>query len=222
MLEIQGINKSFGTKDNKTNVLSNVNFTVDKGEFVVIHGESGSGKSTLLNIMAGFEKPDKGEVLINGTDITKLNESKKAVFRRKHIGFVFQQYHLIPELSALENVMFPLTLDKVSAREAKKKATEILSYVGIDKNIDNLPSQFSGGQNQRIAIARAMIAKPEILFADEPTGNLDSVNSEKILSLLKKVNRELGTVILMVTHSVREREVADRLIEIKDGVVQQN
>ncbi len=222
MLEIQGINKSFGTKDNKTNVLSNVNFTVDKGEFVVIHGESGSGKSTLLNIMAGFEKPDKGEVLINGTDITKLNESKKAVFRRKHVGFVFQQYHLIPELSALENVMFPLILDKVSAREAKKKAAEILSYVGIDKNINNLPSQFSGGQNQRIAIARAMIAKPEILFADEPTGNLDSVNSEKILSLLKKVNRELGTVILMVTHSVREREVADRLIEIRDGVVQQN
>ncbi len=217
IINVNMLTKFYGKNENRVKVLNGISFHIEEGDFWAIHGESGSGKSTLLNILAGFEKPDEGEVMIGTTNITHLSESQKAKFRKKNIGFVFQQYHLVPELTALENVMFPLILNKVSARTARKKAQEMLSYVGINKNTDKLPEEYSGGQNQRISIARALISNPKIVFADEPTGNLDSCNSEKIMSLLDGINKDFNTTILMVTHSEKERAYAGKVMEVKDG-----
>lgn len=217
ILNVCELYKSYG--DGKISILKDISFTVQQGEFIVIHGESGSGKSTLLQLLAGFEKADKGEIQLNGTDICKLNESGKALFRRNNVGFVFQQYHLLPELTALENVMMPLLIKKSALKKAREKAENLLFYVGLEDRMNHTPEQLSGGQNQRVAVARALVGDAKIVFADEPTGNLDSKNRGEILELLKKINREQSTTLLMVTHSEHERAIANRVIELKDGVI---
>lgn len=216
ILSVHGLCKSYG---GKVPVLKSIGFSVQRGEFIVIHGESGSGKSTLLHLLAGFECADSGKILLNGQDLCRLSESGKAMFRRKNVGFVFQQFHLLPELTALENVMMPLLIQKVPTKKARERAERLLQYVGLEQRMDHTPEQLSGGQNQRVATARALIGKPAVIFADEPTGNLDSGNRKEILQLLQKINREQGATILMVTHSVEERAIAGRVIELKDGVI---
>ena len=200
-------------------VLKGVSFTASQGEFIVIHGESGSGKSTLLQLLAGFDKADGGEIRVGQTNICSMNESQRARFRRDHIGFVFQQFHLLPELTALENVMMPLLIQKKNAKIAREQAEKYLFYVGLEERMNHTPERLSGGQNQRVAIARALVGNSKLLFADEPTGNLDSKNRKEILELLKKINRERGATIMMVTHSAEERNIADCVIELRDGVI---
>jgi len=219
VLEVKNIYKYYGNKSKEYSVLNGISFGIQKGEFVAIYGESGAGKSTLLHLMAGFDKPSDGEIVMMDKNITQMNESCLAKLRSKYVGFVFQQYHLIPELSAVENVMFPMLLNGVRRKVAQKAAREMLEYVGINEDINKLPEEFSGGQNQRIAIARALVTKPEIVFADEPTGNLDSTNKHKIMDLLTKVNKDFKTTILMVTHSETEKKYASKVILVKDGKV---
>ncbi len=215
ILTVQGLNKSYSSGP----ILKDISFRISKGEFIVIHGESGSGKSTLLHLLAGFDRADSGKILFGEFDICKMNESQRARFRRDHVGFVFQQFHLLPELTALENVMMPLLFQKVKIKKAKEQAEKYLFYVGLEDRMNHTPEQLSGGQNQRVAIARALIGSAPVIFADEPTGNLDSKNRAEILELLQKINREKSTTIMMVTHSIEERSIADRVIELRDGVI---
>ncbi|CAB1245701.1 Lipoprotein-releasing system ATP-binding protein LolD [Ruminococcaceae bacterium BL-4] len=217
ILSVSDLSKNYA--NGKETVLKDISLAVKQGEFIVIHGESGSGKSTLLHLLAGFDRADSGEILYGQTDICKMNESERARFRRDNIGFVFQQFHLLPELTALENVMMPLLIRKEKVGNAREKAEQFLFYVGLEDRMDHTPEQLSGGQNQRVAIARALIGNAAMIFADEPTGNLDSKNRGEILDLLKKINREKATAIMMVTHSIEERGIADRVIELKDGVI---
>ncbi len=219
ILKVKDLYKSYGNKSEKNSVLNGISFEINKGDFVAIYGESGAGKSTLLHLMAGFDKPSSGERVIMDKNISSMKENSLAKLRSKHVGFVFQQYHLIPELSAVENVMFPLLLSGLKRKKAKKVAMSLLDYVGVNKEVNKLPEEFSGGQNQRIAIARALVTNPEIVFADEPTGNLDSTNKQKIMELLSKVNKDFRTTILMVTHSETERKYASKVIQVKDGQV---
>lgn len=217
VLTVQRLNKSYGS--GQVSILKDVSFRISQGEFIVVHGESGSGKSTLLHLLAGFDRADSGEILFGESDICKMNESQRARFRRDHVGFVFQQFHLLPELTALENVMMPLLIQKVKSKKAREQAEKYLFYVGLEDRMNHTPERLSGGQNQRVAIARALIGSAPVILADEPTGNLDSKNRAEILELLRKINREKRTTIMMVTHSVEERSVADRVIELRDGVI---
>lgn len=217
ILKVSSLSKSYS--GGKIPVLNNIGFSVKKGEFVIVHGESGSGKSTLLHLLAGLENADQGKIELAGTDICKLSESGRAMFRRKNVGFVFQQFHLLPELTALENVMMPLLIQKAPIKKAREQAEQQLFYVGLEGRRDHTPEQLSGGQNQRVAVARALVTAPAVIFADEPTGNLDSKNRTEVLGLLQQINREQGTTLLMVTHSARERSIAGLVIELKDGVI---
>lgn len=217
ILSVRNLSKSYG--NGKVIILKDISFSVRRGEFIIIHGESGSGKSTLLHLLAGFENAEQGEIFLNGTDICRLNESGRAMFRRKNVGFVFQQFRLLPELTALENVMMPLLIQKVSVKKARERAEHLLFYVGLEDRMNHTPEQLSGGQNQRVAVARALVSEPAIVFADEPTGNLDSKNRAELLKLFQTINKEQGTTLLMVTHSAEERSIADRVIELKDGVI---
>lgn len=217
VLTVQGLNKSYSSGE--VSILKDVSFRISQGEFIVIHGESGSGKSTLLHLLAGFDRADSGKILFGETDICKMDESQRARFRRDHVGFVFQQFHLLPELTALENVMMPLLIQRVKSKKAREQAEKYLFYVGLEDRMNHTPECLSGGQNQRVAIARALIGSAPVIFADEPTGNLDSKNRAEILELFRKINREKRTTIMMVTHSVEERSVADRVIELRDGVI---
>lgn len=217
VLSVESLNKNYS--GGRVPILKNVSFAVNQGEFIVIHGESGSGKSTLLHLLAGFDRADSGKILFGQSDIAKMNESQRAKFRRGHVGFVFQQFHLLPELTALENVMMPLLIQKVKIKKAREQAEKYLFYVGLEDRMNHTPERLSGGQNQRVAIARALIGSAPVIFADEPTGNLDSKNRAEILELLQKINRQKETTVMMVTHSVEERGIADRVIELKDGVI---
>lgn len=220
ILRTNNLCKSYDSKLNAEKIISNVSLNIKEGEFIAIKGESGSGKTTLLNLLAGFLNPNKGEVFINNKCINKMNESEKAIFRRKNIGFIFQSYNLLQELTAIENVMLPLLINDINNRDAKAEAKKVICYMGLEKYISYMPKELSGGQQQRIAIARALANRPKIIFADEPTGNLDSKSKKAILEIFKKINKDLRTTILMVTHSNQDMEYASKVITIKDGKIE--
>lgn len=220
ILRTNNLCKLYDSKLSSGEIISNVNLNIEEGEFIAIKGESGSGKTTLLNLLAGFLKPTKGEVFISNQCLNEMNESQKAIFRRENIGFIFQNYDLLQELTALENVMLPLLINGIKNKDAMIEAKKFISYIGLEKYISYIPKELSGGQQQRIAIARAIVNRPKIIFADEPTGNLDSKSKKIILEIFQNINRELGTTILMVTHSNQDIEYASKVITIKDGKIE--
>lgn len=200
-------------------VVNGVSLNVAKGEIVSIIGPSGAGKSTLLHLLGALDKPDSGSVRINETDVFSLSNKKQAQFRNRHIGFVFQFHHLLPEFSAIENVSVPLWINGVGKKEAARQASEILHTVGLGTRLDNKPSELSGGEQQRVAIARALVNKPSIVMADEPTGNLDSVNAQAIHSLFLQLRDQLGQTFIIVTHNEALAQVTDRTLLMQDGKI---
>lgn len=218
-IEGKSIIKDFKIGATTTRVLKSVSLKVMQGEFVSIMGQSGSGKSTLLYILGGLDTPTGGSVHINGTNISKWNDQQMSKIRRQKMGFVFQFYNLIPNLNVEENIMLPLLLDGKKMKEHKKQLNLILNVVGLSDRRKHTPRELSGGQQQRVAIARALITNPEILFADEPTGNLDSQTGAEIMSLLQKINQESGQTIIMVTHSPEAAKCSSRVITVKDGII---
>ncbi|OJU16386.1 MAG: lipoprotein ABC transporter ATP-binding protein LolD [Clostridiales bacterium 43-6] len=217
VIELRGINKIYGSAV-KTQVLYDISISFGKGSFSSIIGQSGSGKSTLLNIMGTLDTPTTGEVLINGVSTTKLNANKLASLRNQSIGFVFQFHYLLPEFTALENVLMPHRIEAGSvSKEVRERAREYMKLVGLEKVMDNKATEMSGGQQQRTAIARALLNNPPIILADEPTGNLDSASTENIYELLRDINGKMGTTFVIITHDRRIAEKADRIVEITDG-----
>ncbi len=222
MIEVLGLRKSLRTGTRELEILKGIEFTVAKGEFVAIMGSSGSGKSTLLGLLAGLDSPTKGEVRLNGTSISYLTEDKLAQIRGRTLGFVFQSYQLIPTLTALENVLLPYELNttETSARgTGLERARSLLEAVGLLDRLDHYPVQLSGGEQQRVALARAFVLRPPIVLADEPTGNLDSVNGQQVLKLLVNLNQVEGTTLVLVTHDPAVAALAHRRITLKDGTV---
>jgi putative ABC transport system ATP-binding protein len=215
ILEARELSKSYTIGDRLISVLNHVSFTVSPGEFMVVAGDSGSGKTTLLSILSGLDKPSSGRIMIDGEDITDLREDDLAILRNETIGFVFQSFHLVPSLTALENVMFPAELKR--DQDALEKAQALLKRTGLVSRSMNFPHQLSGGEKQRVAICRALINEPRIVFADEPTGNLDSTNGKAILDLLLELHQERQTTLILVTHSREIARVADRVIFLQDG-----
>lgn len=217
ILKVEKLTKVYGKGDNKVVALDDVSFSVDKGEFVAIVGASGSGKSTLLHLLGGVDRPTSGKVFINGTDIFKMNDDKLAIFRRRQIGLIYQFYNLLPILNVKENITLPLELDGVKPND--KEVDELIKSLGLERRSEHLPNELSGGQQQRTSIGRALITKPAIILADEPTGNLDSKASEEIVGLLKKSNKELKQTIIMITHNLEIAKMADRVIKLEDGKI---
>jgi putative ABC transport system ATP-binding protein len=215
ILEAQNLRKIYKIDERPISVLDDVSFAVEPGEFLVIKGSSGSGKSTLLSLLSGLDSPTTGRVIVNQVDITDLSEDDLAPLRNRTIGFVFQSFHLVPSLNALENVMFPAEL--AGDRDAEQRAASLLDRVGLAGRAGNFPHQLSGGEKQRVAICRALINDPQILFADEPTGNLDSKNGTAILDLLLDLHRERQTTLIMVTHADEIADMAQRVITLSDG-----
>lgn len=217
ILEIKNLCKTYGNGDTSVKALDNVSFSVEKGEFVAIIGPSGSGKSTLLHILGGVDVPTSGSVIIDGTDISKLDETALAIFRRRQIGLIYQFYNLIPILTVEENMTLPLLLD--GKKPDKNMINELTEILGLSKRLKFLPNQLSGGQQQRVSIGRALINNPALMLADEPTGNLDSRNSHEIISLLRRFNREHGQTVIIITHDENIALSADRTIAIVDGKI---
>ena len=217
ILEIQNLCKTYGKGDVMVRALDNVSFSVEKGEFVAIVGPSGSGKSTLLHILGGVDTPTSGTVIIDKTDISSLDETALAIFRRRQIGLIYQFYNLIPILTVQENLTLPLLLD--GRKPDKARLNDIITKLGLTNRIDHLPNQLSGGQQQRVAIGRALINNPALLLADEPTGNLDSENSRELIALLRKFNKEFNQTVIMITHDEKIALSADRIIAIEDGKI---
>ena len=217
ILETNQLCKFYGTNENQVKAVNNVNIQIKRVEFVAIIGKSGSGKSTLLHMLGGLDTPTKGNVVLSGKDMYQMNEDKLAVFRRRKIGFIFQAFNLISSINVWENIVLPLGLDGRKVDEAY--VNDIISILGIENRIHNLPNTLSGGQQQRVAIARALVARPEILFADEPTGNLDSKTSDEVIALLKMTAKKYGQTIVMITHDDEIAQVADRILIIEDGKV---
>jgi ABC-type lipoprotein export system ATPase subunit len=209
------LSKKYGALE----VVKGVSLTIGAGEFVCLVGKSGCGKTTLLSLLSGLEKPTKGHVILNGKEIDGASEDELALFRRENVGFIFQSFNLIPTLSAWENVALPLFPLKMTNEERRKRATELLDKMELGHRIEHLPSALSGGEKQRVAIARALINHPKIIFADEPTGNLDSSTGEAIMDILNRLHRDEGVAILMVTHEVELAKAANRFIRMKDGEV---
>lgn len=220
LIEVKNIRKVYRMGDEKVVALDNVNFTIEQGEFCCLLGTSGSGKSTLLNLMAGLEKPTKGEIKIGDKHVEKMSEKQLAVFRRNHVGFVFQSYNLLPTLTALENVSLPLIFKGVSKSARDKRAAEMLKAVGLEKRLRHKPNQMSGGQQQRVSIARAFISNPEIVFADEPTGNLDTKTTREVMDLMTRMARKNKQTLIIVTHDVEIAEYADKIIHVRDGNIE--
>lgn len=218
-VEGKHIIKNFQIGSTTTKVLRDISLQVMQGEFVSIMGPSGSGKSTLLYILGGLDAPTKGQILLNGTDISRFGDEKMSCIRRQKIGFVFQFYNLIPNLNVEENIMLPLLLDGKKMGSYKKQLHQILEIVGLSERRKHTPRELSGGQQQRVAIARALIGNPEILFADEPTGNLDSETGAEIMNLLCEINQTIGQTIIMVTHSPEAAKSSGRVITVQDGVI---
>ena len=217
LLEVKNISKNYGTGETVVHALKNADFSVPKGEFVAIVGESGSGKSTLLNMIGALDTPTSGKVFIDGKDIFSMKEHSLTVFRRRNIGFIFQSFNLIPELTVEQNMIFPVLLDY--QKPDKKYLEELLTVLGLTERRSHLPSQLSGGQQQRAAIGRALIARPALILADEPTGNLDTQNTSEVIALLKEASRLYQQPIVMITHSQNIAQTADRILQVSDGVV---
>lgn len=217
VLEVKELTKKYGQGESKVMALNHVSFSVEKGEFVAIIGASGSGKSTLMNMIGGIDHPTSGSVIIEGNDITSMNEDELAIFRRRNLGIIYQFYNLIPTLTSEENIALPWKLD--GRKENKKRLAEILQMLGLEKRAKHLPGQMSGGQQQRVSIGRALINEPAFILADEPTGNLDSKTSRDIMDILKLANQKYNQTILLVTHDEKIALQADRIITIGDGKV---
>lgn len=217
ILEVQDLCKTYGTGEAAVHALNHVSFSVRKGEFVAIVGESGSGKSTLLNVVGALDNPTVGKVLIDGKDIFSMPEKKLTIFRRQHIGFIFQSFNLIPELNVEQNITFPLLLDY--KKPDQKFVNELLQVLGLTERRNHLPSQLSGGQQQRVAIGRALVTRPALIMADEPTGNLDSKNSQEVIALLQSMSQKYQQTILMITHNENQAGAADRVFRMTDGVL---
>lgn len=217
ILKVENLTKVYGKDNNKVVALDNVSFTVEKGEFVAIIGASGSGKSTLLHLIGGVDTPTSGKVFIDGQDIYKLNSDKLAIFRRREVGLIYQFYNLIPILTVEENITLPLELD--NRKVDKFELNEIIKLLGLERRRNHLPNELSGGQQQRTSIGRAIITKPAIILADEPTGNLDSKAGEEVVTLLQKMNKDYKQTIIMITHNLEIASYADRIITIEDGKI---
>ncbi len=217
LLEVKNLSKTYGSGETAVHALKGASFRVPKGEYVAVVGESGSGKSTLLNLIGALDTPTSGKVWIDGRDIFSMKERSLTVFRRRNIGFIFQSFNLIPELTVEQNIIFPLLLDY--RKPDKKYLEELLSVLNLKERRRHLPGQLSGGQQQRVAIGRALITRPALILADEPTGNLDTQNTSEVVSLLKEASRRYEQTILMITHSRSIAQTADRILQVSDGVL---
>ena len=217
LLEVHNICKTYGSGENAVKALKNVSFSVPRGEYVAIVGESGSGKSTLLNMLGALDIPTSGKVHIDGKDIFSMKEEKLTIFRRRNIGFIFQAFNLISELTVEQNIIFPVLLDY--QKPDKKYLEELLTVLNLKERRNHLPSELSGGQQQRVAIGRALITRPALILADEPTGNLDSQNSNEVIALLKEASKKYEQTIIMITHNQSIAQTADRILQVSDGVV---
>lgn len=217
LLEVQSISKTYGNGETAVKALKNVNFSVSKGEFVSVVGESGSGKSTLLNMIGALDTPTFGSIFIDGNDIFSMEERELTIFRRRNIGFIFQAFNLIPELTVEQNIIFPVLLDY--QKPDKRYLEELLTVLNLKKRRNHLPSQLSGGQQQRVAIGRALITRPSLILADEPTGNLDTQNSSEVITLLKNASKKYAQTIIMITHNQSIAQAADRVLQVSDGVL---
>ena len=217
ILQTIDLKKYYGTEPNITKALDGVNFSVEEGEFVAVVGTSGSGKSTMLHMMGGLDTPTSGKVIVRGEELAKKNDEELTIFRRRNIGFIFQNYNLVPILNVYENIVFPVELDGNDID--KDFLNKIVTILGIDKKLENLPGNLSGGQQQRVAIARALITKPAIILADEPTGNLDTQSSLEVMGLLKQTSERFCQTIVMITHNMNLAQMTDRIIRIQDGKI---
>lgn len=217
LLEVDNVCKTYGSGENAVDALKQVSFSVPKGEYVAVVGESGSGKSTLLNMIGALDTPTSGRVTIGGKDIFSMNDRKLTVFRRRNIGFIFQAFNLIPELTVEQNIIFPVLLDY--QKPDKNYLEELLTVLNLKERRHHLPSQLSGGQQQRVAIGRALITHPSLILADEPTGNLDTQNSSEVITLLREASKKYEQTIIMITHSRSIAQTADRVLQVSDGVL---
>lgn len=217
ILKCDGVRKIYGSGNNQVIALDGINLSVEKGEFVAIVGASGSGKSTLLHILGSVDKPTEGKVMVEGTDISTMNQTQSAIFRRRKVGLVYQFYNLIPTLTIRKNILMPLLLDK--RKPNQEYFEQVVNALGIADKLEFLPNQLSGGQQQRVAIARSLIYRPALLLADEPTGNLDQKNSKEIIDMLKLSNRNLKQTIILITHDEKIALEADRIVTIEDGCI---
>jgi lipoprotein-releasing system ATP-binding protein len=217
ILELSAVNKSFGEGDSCLEVLKSIDLKLDSGEMVALLGSSGAGKSTMLHIMGGLDRPTSGKVIFKGSDMYDMNMTELSVFRNQDLGFVFQAHHLLPEFTALENVMMPPLIAKVNKEEAREKALDLLSRVGLSKRDHHKSGELSGGEQQRVAVARAMVMHPKLLLADEPTGNLDSKTGEDVFDVIMELNKYVGTSFVMVTHNERLASKMGRQIIVQDG-----
>lgn len=217
ILKVENLSKVYGTGEARVEALKQVSFSMERGEFGAVVGVSGSGKSTLLNCIGGLDEADKGKVFLSGRDLSAMGENERTIFRRQNIGFIFQSFHLIPELDVEQNIIFPLLLDY--KKPEQERVDEILEVLGLENRRRHLPAQLSGGQQQRVAIGRALITHPALVLADEPTGNLDSQSSQDVMDLLCKASRHYQQTILMITHNENHAGAADRVFRMADGVL---
>ena len=217
ILSAKDLCKSYGSGENSVQALNHVSISVENGEFVAVIGTSGSGKSTLLNLLGGLDTPTSGEVLVSGKKLFQMNEEARTIFRRRNIGFVFQAFNLVPELTVEQNIIFPVLLDY--QKPDKKYLEELLAVLNLKERRNHLPSQLSGGQQQRVAIGRALITRPALILADEPTGNLDTQNSSEVIALLKEASKKYEQTIIMITHNRSIAQTADRVLQVSDGVL---
>lgn len=217
ILKVEGLSKFYGQGETEVRALQDASFSLEKGELAAVVGESGSGKSTLLNCVGGLDTPTAGKVWLDGEDLFAMDESRRTVFRRRNIGFVFQSFQLVPELNVEQNILFPLLLD--GRKPDMDYVAELLSVLGLEERRRHLPAQLSGGQQQRVAIGRALVTRPMLILADEPTGNLDSKNSQDVIDLLHRASRQYSQTILMITHNRELAWAADRVMQVKDGVM---
>lgn len=221
ILETKDLKKIYGSGENEVHALDGVSISVEEGEFVAIVGTSGSGKSTLLNMLGGLDRPTSGSVVVRGKELMQMKDEQLTIFRRRNVGFVFQNYNLLPILNVYENIVYPIEID--GSKVDKEFVRQIIHNLGLERKLKNMPNNLSGGQQQRVAIARALATKPAIILADEPTGNLDSKTSMDVILLMQSISREFNQTILMITHNEEIAQMADRIIRIEDGrIVSQN